>query len=107
MPQSKQEDQGRPLSLRQPLPLAIFFLFVCFVCCFFFTVFHTSSLSSGTATLDSSGSMVQKGKFSAGAAELVMALKKVDFLLGLENQVAHAWLDRSGSSSSSLGRRKQ
>jgi hypothetical protein len=25
--------------------------------------------------------MVQKGKFSAGADELVMALKKVDFLL--------------------------
>lgn len=37
-------------------------------------------LSSGTATLASLGSIVQKGKFSAGAADFVITLKKVDLL---------------------------
>jgi hypothetical protein len=38
-----------------------------------------SKRSSGTFTLASLGSMVQKGKFSAGIAILVSVLKRVDF----------------------------
>lgn len=38
-----------------------------------------SKRASGTGTRFSFGSMVQKGKFSAGAADLVRTLKKVDF----------------------------
>jgi hypothetical protein len=37
-----------------------------------------SKRASGTGTLFSFGSMVQKGKFSAGAADFVRTLKKVD-----------------------------
>jgi len=38
-----------------------------------------SNRSSGTFTRASFGSMVQKGKFSAGIANFVTMLKKVDF----------------------------
>lgn len=38
-----------------------------------------SNLSSGILTRASLGSMVQKGKFSAGIANLVRVLKRVDF----------------------------
>lgn len=37
-----------------------------------------SNLASGTGTLASLGSIVQKGKFSAGAADFVNTLKNVD-----------------------------
>lgn len=40
---------------------------------------RNSQRSSGTGTLFSLGSIVQKGKFSAGAALLVRTLKNVDF----------------------------
>lgn len=42
-----------------------------------------SNRSSGTGTRASFGSMVQKGKFSAGAADFVMTLKNVDWKVKL------------------------
>ncbi|EKO36547.1 hypothetical protein B273_1303 [SAR86 cluster bacterium SAR86E] len=42
-------------------------------------LFIFSNLLSGTLTIPRLGSIVQKGKFSAGIADLVMALNNVDF----------------------------
>ena len=42
-------------------------------------LFNFSSLESGSDTMPTCGSIVQKGKFSAGALDFVNALKSVDF----------------------------